>query len=142
VSSHFVVAKCRRCGYLAYPPRIVCPTCGNTEFGRQILEEGTVTEVTVRRPVTKRRQLPWGNWLDQHATRLAAITSDLGPRIVALVPDGVGVGDRVTLRSQASTAIALPGQVVEGQPLLPGGAVGEGGPRVGTPQTDYPGRGR
>lgn len=140
MSSHFVIAKCRSCGYLAYPPRIACPTCGSTEFRRQVLEEGTVTEITVRRPVTKRRQLPWGNWLDQHATRLATITSDLGPRIVALVPDGVEIGDRVTLRSQASTAIALPGQVVAGQPLLPGGTVGDGGPGVGTPLSDYPGR--
>lgn len=140
MSSHFTVAKCRSCGYLAYPPRLICPTCGSIEFRKQILEQGTVEEVTVRRPVTKRRQLPWGNWLDQHATRLASIKSDLGPRVVALVPEDVGVGDRVTLRSQASTAIALPGQVVEGQPLLPGGAVGDGGHRIGTPQSDFPGR--
>ena len=71
MSSHFVIAKCRSCGYLAYPPRMICPTCGSVEFRRQILDQGTVTEVTTRRPVTKRRQLPWGNWLDQHATRLA-----------------------------------------------------------------------
>ena len=134
MSAPFVVAECRQCGYVAYPPRILCPTCAANDWKRRITEEGVVTEVTVRRPVFKRRQLPWGNWLDQEATRLAAVMSDAGVRIVARVPEGVEVGDRVKLRAQASTAIALPGQVVEAEPA--------DGPveRLQAPLSDYPGR--
>lgn len=119
MSAPFVVPECRACGYLAYPPRILCPECGANDWGRTLADAGIVTEVTVRRPVFKRRQLPWGNWLDQEAVRLAAVHVTVGERnvrIVARVPEGVVVGDRVTLLAQASTAIALPGQLVEARP--------------------------
>jgi uncharacterized OB-fold protein len=127
MSAPFTVSECTSCGYLAYPPRILCPKCAGSEWKRHLAETGVVTEITVRRPVFKRRQLPWGNWLDQEATRLAAVQSDAGVRIVARIPEGVEVGDRVRLISQASTAIALPGQVVEGQPVT-------------APLSDWPGR--
>jgi uncharacterized OB-fold protein len=133
MSAPFAVSECRTCGYVGYPPRILCPTCGGSAWKRRLTETGIVTEVTVRRPVFKRRQLPWGNWLDQEATRLAAVQSDAGVRIVARVPEGVEVGDRVRLRSHGSTAIALPGQVVD---ALPEGAP----PPVNLPVSDYPGR--
>ena len=113
MSSPFTVPKCSSCGRLAYPPRILCPGCGSSQWTRTLADSGIVTEVTTRRPVFKRRQLPWGNWLDQEAVRLAAVRADVGVRIVARVPEGVEVGDRVTLSAQACTAIALPGQVVD-----------------------------
>jgi len=127
MSAPFTVSECAACGYVAYPPRILCPRCASSDWKRRLTDQGVVTEVTVRRPVFKRRQLPWGNWLDQEETRLAVVQSDAGVRIVARVPEGVEVGDRVTLVAQSSTAIALPGQVVEGQ-------------RVSAPVSDWPGR--
>ncbi len=51
--------------------------------------------------------------------RLASVHVDVGERsvrIISRVPEGVETGDRVTLVAQASTAIALPGQVVEAAP--------------------------
>jgi uncharacterized OB-fold protein len=127
MSAPMTVAECRACGYLAYPPRILCPRCGGSEWRRRLADRGVVTEVTVRRPVFKRRQLPWGNWLDQEATRLAAVQSDVGVRIVARVPEGVEVADRVRLVCQGSTAIAVPGQTVEAVP-------------ISAPLSDRPGR--
>jgi uncharacterized OB-fold protein len=127
VSAPFTVSECRSCGYVAYPPRILCPRCAANDWKKRITDQGVVTEITVRRPVFKRRQLPWGNWLDQEETRLAVVQSDAGVRIVARVPDGVEIGDRVKLTAQASTAIALPGQVVEGAALS-------------APLSDWPGR--
>lgn len=115
MSAAFTVPKCKQCGHLAYPPRILCPRCGSSEWTRTLADSGIVTEVTTRRPVFKRRQLPWGNWLDQEAVRLAAVHADVGVRIIARIPEGVEVGDRVTLSAQASTAIAIPGQVVDAQ---------------------------
>lgn len=119
MSAPFTVPCCRVCGHLAYPPRILCPECGANDWTRTLADNGIVTEVTVRRPVFKRRQLPWGDWLDQEAVRLAAVHVDVGERsvrIISRVPEGVETGDRVTLVAQASTAIALPGQVVEAAP--------------------------
>jgi uncharacterized OB-fold protein len=134
MSAPMTVSECSTCGYLAYPPRILCPRCGGSEWKRRLAGSGVVTEVTVRRPVFKRRQLPWGNWLDQEATRLAAVRSEVGVRIVARVPEGIEVGDRVALVQQGSTAIALPGHEVEAVPLS------DEGPGVNPPLSDWPGR--
>lgn len=119
MSAPLTVAECRSCGYLAYPPRILCPSCGGSEWKRRLADQGVVTEVTVRRPVFKRRQLPWGNWLDQEATRLAAVQTSVGVRVIARVGTGVEPGDRVVLTAQGSTAIAVPGQTVEGVAVKP-----------------------
>ncbi|HEY8584732.1 MAG TPA: zinc ribbon domain-containing protein [Capillimicrobium sp.] len=139
MSAPFAVSECRECGYVAYPPRILCPRCASSSWKRRLTENGIVTEVTTRRPVAKRRQLPSGNWLDQDATRLAAVQSDAGVRIIARVSEDVEVGDRVRLVSQASTVIALPGHVVEAQRLDPSGA-GSDVPAL-APLSDRPGRG-
>lgn len=108
MSAPFAVWECRACGYVAYPPRILCPTCGVDDWKRRVTETGVVTEITVRRPVFERRQLASGDWRDQEETRLAAVRSDAGVRIIARVPPEVGIGDRVKLIAQASTAIAVP----------------------------------
>lgn len=113
VSAAFTVDACERCGHLLYPPRILCPVCAGSRFERRLADTGVVEEVTTRRPVAKRRQLPWGNWLDQSETRLATVRTDAGPRVVVRVDEGVAKGDPVTLRAQASTVIALPGLEVE-----------------------------
>jgi uncharacterized OB-fold protein len=113
LSAPFTVTVCRNCDHPCYPPRILCPNCGASDWGRRLADTGVIEEITVRRPVFKRRQLPWGNWLDQQETKLGSVKTDLGPRVIALLPEGAAPGDRVTLAAQASTAIAIPGQVVE-----------------------------
>lgn len=116
MSAPFVVDECAACGHLLYPPRILCPVCASSRFRRHLADTGIAEEVTTRRPVFKRRQLPWGNWLDQSETHLASIKTDAGPRVIARVPPDLRPGDRVILRAQASTAIALPGRDVEALP--------------------------
>jgi len=117
VSAPFTVPMCERCAHLAYPPRILCPACGGAAWTRRLADEGTVEEVTVRRPVMKRRQLPWGNWLDQAETWLGTVRTDAGPLVVARVPEGAQRGDRVVLTTQASTAIATTGRQVDAAAL-------------------------
>ncbi len=138
MSAPFAVTECVDCGYVAYPPRILCPVCASSRWKRRLTENGIVTELTVRRPVAKRRQLPSGNWLDQEETRLAAIQSDAGVRVIARIAPGVEIGDRVRLRQEASTAIALPGQVVSAD--LADGSADEAAPTIHAPLSDYPGR--
>lgn len=41
-------AKCRKCGYIAYPPRLVCPKCRHREFETVILSgKGKLISFTV-----------------------------------------------------------------------------------------------
>jgi uncharacterized protein len=98
MSAPMTISECVSCGYLAYPPRILCPNCGGSEWKRRPAGSGVVTEVTVRRPV-----------FDEEPTPLAAVRTEDGVRIVARVPEGTEVGDRVELVQEGTIAIALPG---------------------------------
>jgi hypothetical protein len=41
-------AKCRKCGYIAYPPRLVCPKCRHREFEKLVLSgKGKLLTYTV-----------------------------------------------------------------------------------------------
>jgi uncharacterized OB-fold protein len=97
MSAPMTISECVTCGYLAYPPRILCPNCGGSEWKRRLAGSGVVTEVTVRRPVFNEEAMP-----------LAAVRSEDGVRIVARVPEGTEVGDRVELVQEGSIAIARP----------------------------------
>ncbi|MBM3311718.1 MAG: Zn-ribbon domain-containing OB-fold protein [Candidatus Aminicenantes bacterium] len=46
----FEAGKCARCGYLAFPPRLVCPQCGHREFApHKLAETGKLLTYTVVR---------------------------------------------------------------------------------------------
>ena len=100
MSAPLTIPECRRCGYRAYPPRILCPACAANDWQRRHAEHGVVTEVTVRRPVSEPA--------DQEPTRLACVQSDTGVTIVARTQEGVEVGDRVTLLTQDGVVEAVP----------------------------------
>lgn len=42
--------KCKKCGYIAFPPRLVCPECGAREFETEVLPDtGKLITFTVIR---------------------------------------------------------------------------------------------
>jgi uncharacterized OB-fold protein len=46
----FEAAKCKGCGKVLFPPRLVCPSCGSREFDQtRINQKGTVETFTVIR---------------------------------------------------------------------------------------------
>ena len=136
MSAPMTVAECPVCGYLAYPPRILLPQLRRQRRGANASPApGVVTEVTVRRPVFKRRQLPGATGSTRRRPGSPRSQSDVGMRIIARVPDGVEAGDRVALVQQGSTAIALPGHEVEAVPLGE-----EPAARVNPSLSDWPGR--
>jgi len=46
----FEAGKCTRCGHLAFPPRLVCPVCGNREFApHKLAETGKLLTYTIVR---------------------------------------------------------------------------------------------
>ncbi len=43
-------SKCKKCGYIAFPPRLVCPECGAREFEKEVLPDtGKLVTYTVIR---------------------------------------------------------------------------------------------
>ena len=44
----FEAGKCTKCGYVAFPPRLVCPQCGNREFAKtKLAQTGKLLTYTV-----------------------------------------------------------------------------------------------
>ena len=42
--------KCKKCGYIAFPPRLICPQCRNREFEIiRLKDEGRVVSYTIIR---------------------------------------------------------------------------------------------
>ena len=40
--------KCKGCGYIAFPPRLVCPECGSRDFDKYVLQNtGKIVSFTV-----------------------------------------------------------------------------------------------
>lgn len=102
MSAPFTAWVCCACGYVAHPPRILCPCCASRAWTERRADCGVVTEITVRRPVSARRP----SSVDENATRLVAVSADAGVRVIARAADGVGAGDRVVLRWSEGVAIA------------------------------------
>jgi uncharacterized OB-fold protein len=92
VSEPMTIAECCACGYLAHPPRLLCPSCGGGEWRSRPAGSGVVTEVTESR----------------EGVRLGAVRGDGGVRIVARLAEGIGAGDPVELLQQGKAAIARP----------------------------------
>lgn len=92
MSEPMTVAECVTCGYLAYPPRILCPNCGGGEWRSRPAGSGVVTEVTESR----------------EGVRLGAVRSEGGVRIVARLAEGIEAGDQVELLRDGHAALARP----------------------------------
>jgi len=103
MSAPLEVAECRSCGHVAYPPRILCPVCAGAEWGSRPVSTGVVTEMTVRSPVFASSD-PAAGTVPEQGTKLVAVRSDVGVRVIARAADGVDVGDEVRLVISADAA--------------------------------------
>jgi uncharacterized OB-fold protein len=91
-------AKCQQCGYLSFPPRLICPECGNKDFATISLKpEGTIITYTVIHVAA-----------DAFATQtpfpVAVIETAEGARLTAQVvdcrPDELAIGKKVRLMTR------------------------------------------
>lgn len=87
--------KCTKCGYITFPPRLVCPQCGNREFAQtKLAETGKLLTFTIIR-------VPPDPFEDQapYAVGIAELAD--GVKLTAQVVDcdfaGLKVGMRVRL---------------------------------------------
>jgi len=90
--------KCENCGYLAFPPRLICPECGHKDFIDVALKaEGKILTYTIIHvsadPFSTQTPFP-----------VAVIETVEGARLTAQVadcrPDEVAIGKKVRLMTR------------------------------------------
>lgn len=86
-------ARCKKCGKLFFPPRLVCAGCGSKEFDKTKLSEtGTILSHTMIRvaPADFATQVPYA---------IAIVESDNGVRVTTQVvdckPEDLEIGKKV-----------------------------------------------
>jgi uncharacterized protein len=99
VSAGVPMRRCRSCGHVVFPARLLCPRCGGSGWDEAVALTGVVEEVTVRRPMD---------------ITLASVRSDLGPVLTTRWPGGeLAEGTAVELRLEPSgriTSRRIPGR--------------------------------
>lgn len=87
--------KCRNCGYIAFPPRLVCPRCRSRSFDlARLADAGKIVTYTVIR-------VPPEPFADQAPYALGIVELDDGVRLMGQVVDcgfdDLKVGQRVKI---------------------------------------------
>jgi hypothetical protein len=74
-------ARCKKCGYLAFPPRLICPQCQNREFETiRLKDEGRIISYTIIR-------VPPEPFVDQAPYAIGIIELDDKVKIMAQIVD-------------------------------------------------------
>lgn len=87
--------KCTNCGYIAFPPRIICPECQSQKFELiKLKPEGTILTFTIIR-------IPADQFARQAPFAIAIIETVDGARLTAQVVDckleDIEIGNKVKL---------------------------------------------
>lgn len=91
----FEAKKCTKCGYIAFPPRLICPECGDRNFNDYILKDtGKILTFTTI-------EVGPSEFSDQVPYSVAIVELDDGVRITTQVADSkngdIKIGSRVKL---------------------------------------------
>ena len=113
----YEAAKCAKCGFIAFPPRGVCPRCGNREFApTRLAESGALLTYTVIR-------VPPATFEDQSPYVLGIAELDDGVRLTAQVVDcdaaALKVGTRVKLEFRRISQESEAGVIYYGYKFVP-----------------------
>jgi uncharacterized OB-fold protein len=87
--------KCKNCGYVSFPPRLICPKCKNREFeDTKLAEKGKVLTFTVIR-------VPPGQFVDQAPYAVGIVELDDGVKLTGQIVDcdfeDLKIGERVKI---------------------------------------------
>ena len=91
----FEAKKCKKCGFIAFPPRLICPECGNRSFEEHILKDTgkILTFTTIHVGPTE--------FADEVPYSVAIIELDDGTKITTQItdasPDRIKIGGKVRL---------------------------------------------
>jgi len=73
--------KCANCGYVCFPPRLVCPRCGGREFKKtKLADSGKIITYTIIR-------VPPHQYVDQAPFAVGIAEQDDGTRLTAQIVD-------------------------------------------------------
>ena len=98
MSEPFVVSFCSRCGYAAFPERLLCPRCGGERWKRRETGEGVVDARTRIHRAPRRDFNP--------PVVLALVRVPGGPLVVSRLEDEVAPGAAVALALDAGAPVA------------------------------------
>jgi uncharacterized OB-fold protein len=109
--------KCKSCGFVVFPPRLVCPKCGAREFiPTKLAEAGQLLTYTVIR-------VPPGPFEDQAPYAVGIAELDDGVRLTAQVVDcdfaNLAVGTRVRLEFRRISEDGPAGVIYYGYKFVP-----------------------
>ena len=109
--------KCKACGFVAFPPRVICPGCGSREFEpTKLAEAGRLLTHTIIR-------VPPGAFEDQAPYVVGIAELDDGVRLTAQVVDcdfsGLAVGMRVRLEFRKLSEEGAAGVIYYGYKFVP-----------------------
>lgn len=77
----FEAGRCRNCGFVAFPPRVICPQCRGRDFETVVLpERGKLVSYTVIR-------VPPQPFADQAPYAVGIVELENGARVTAQVVD-------------------------------------------------------
>ncbi len=87
--------KCKKCGFVSFPPRLICPKCQNREFEEaKLAEKGKVLTFTVIR-------VPPRQFIDQAPYAVGIVELDDGVKLTGQVVDcdfeDLKIGKRVKI---------------------------------------------
>ncbi len=101
MSEPFVVSVCLRCGYAAFPERLLCPRCGGDRWERREAREGVVESQTRLHRAPGRDYRP--------PLTLALVRLPSGPLVVARLDGEVPTGRMVTLSVEGGAPVGRSG---------------------------------
>ncbi len=87
--------KCKRCGFIAFPPRLICPACQNREFETiRLADAGKILTFTIIR-------VPPHPFIDQAPYAVGIVELDDGVRLTGQIVDcdfeALKIGQRVKI---------------------------------------------
>jgi len=87
--------QCKKCGYIAFPPRLVCPECGHKNFKKINLKpEGAILTFTII-------HTPSDQFIIQAPFGVGIIETTEGARLTAQIvdckPEEIAIGKKVRL---------------------------------------------
>jgi hypothetical protein len=109
--------KCKGCGAVFFPPRVVCPQCGSREFGKtRLAGSGKLLTYTIIRVAPRQFE-------DQAPYAVGIAELDDGVRLTAQVVDcdfsELAVGMRVTIEFRRISEEGEAGAIYYGYKFVP-----------------------
>ncbi|HEC78852.1 MAG TPA: Zn-ribbon domain-containing OB-fold protein [candidate division WOR-3 bacterium] len=109
--------KCKKCGKISFPPRLICPACGSKDFEKtKLTDYGKIVSYTTIRvaPSDFATQVPYN---------IAIVESDNGVRVTTQVvdckPEDLEIGKRVKFVFRKLSAEGHTGIICYGYKAVP-----------------------